>query len=210
MTTHSHPIPALFIWIPKAAGTSIWTALQSTGHVCQDLHNDTRWIRQDVTFATFGHSGLPSLVDSGVITNGYLARRFKFAFVRNPWDRMVSLFLYLARLSHTPTFRQFVEGVAADGVPAVGAYNVRGLSQANPQLDWLRRPNGRFITDFIGRYERLREDWRFVCRQIGIQAAVPHLNRSRRRRYRHYYDTVSRNHVARRYAEEIDLFKYAF
>lgn len=72
------------------------------------------------------------------------------------------------------------------------------------------RPSGDFITDFIGRYEQLRQDWQLVCRSVGIQAELPHLNRSGRRHYRHYYDGRLRRKVARRFAEEIDVFKYTF
>jgi hypothetical protein len=218
MTAPGQPVPILFIWGPKVAGTSIWSALQSTGWSYQDLHNNPKQFRRETTVTTFGHCTVPALVEAGLIDSDDLARRFKFAFVRNPWDRLVSLFHYLRWLSDprstsrpgSAEFRRFVEAATVDDVPTAGAYNVRGLSQANSQLDWLRESDGQFVPDFVGRYERLQDDWQTVCRQIGITVALPHLNRSVRNHYRDYYDDQLRERVAERFAEEIDLLKYDF
>ncbi len=223
MMNSQSPRPALLIHIPKTAGTSLWAALKSTGQSCQDLHDDPSRFRRQVTLTTFGHHSLPSLLALGVLDGTYLDDRFKFAFVRNPWDRMVSLFHYLeeqwqGRLTNPGGFTQFIRRVAGGEIPPIGPFNVRGLSQANPQLHWLRRPaansarqqDDRLLPDFIGRYEHLQHDWRIVCQRIGIRAELPHLNRSQRKHYREYYDADLEQQVARHFAEEIEAFRYTF
>ncbi len=225
--------PILFIWIPKAAGTSVWETLAAncrSQKVIWDADGKTSWkLRRKhppfdptVEAVTFRHAGIASVVEAGKLTEEEVDRRFKFAFVRNPWDRLVSLYEYLHKLgdgtkvrrrllrSRVKTFPRFIESACdLDSLEPVGCYNWRGVSQANSQLDWLRY-DGRMLPDFIGKFERLRADWQTACDLMGIRAPLPHSNRTKHRHYGEYYDERLRRLVTRRYAEEIEMFKYCF
>ncbi len=208
---------ALFIWIPKAAGNSIWYTLKDNlqDRTCQYLQDNPRAFSPSKWMTCFAHNGSSALLREKIIDTEYLERSFKFAFVRNPWDRMVSLFHYLRErypheLGGIRTFPSFIERVASGDIPPVDLYNVKGLSQANSQLDWLRHEDV-FLPDFVGRFETLHEDWCTLCKMLGIPAPpLPHKQKSSHSFYRNYYDTKLRELVAKRFAEEIDFFGYTF
>jgi len=64
--------------------------------------------------------------------------------------------------------------------------------------------------DFIGRYERLHQDFQTVCDRIGIEGSLPHVNGSRHEHYTEYYDDKSRAFVAERCLRDIERFGYRF
>jgi hypothetical protein len=56
----------------------------------------------------------------------------------------------------------------------------------------------------------LDEDFQSICRKVGISAALPHVNKTKRTGYRDYYDPETRDLTARLYAKDIERFGYAF
>jgi hypothetical protein len=79
-----------------------------------------------------------------------------------------------------------------------------------PYLEWFKDYQGRNRTQFIGRFENLAADFRKLATQLGIDAQLPHLNKSHRGEYREQYDAKSRELIARYFAEEIKTFEYRF
>jgi len=65
--------------------------------------------------------------------------------------------------------------------------------------------------DFVGRFERLQEDYDYVCDQIGKERTpLPHIHQSDRRHYSYYYDDYLRDQVAEKYAVDIKDYGYDF
>ena len=124
-------------------------------------------------------------------------RYLKIAFVRNPWDRQVSLYHFLKHQGHLQT--GFAEWLT--------------WAEPLPVMEMLRL-NGVMAMDFIGRYEALQSDFEAVCRQLGMPSApvLPRLKSGIRPPgdYCAYYDVRSRARVAEMYAEEIATFGYVF
>lgn len=206
----------LFIWVPKCAGMSIHSLLSRYDPIPED-----RWLKplkkrfRNRGYATFSHVDVLQLVERGVVRRRYFENAFKFGFVRNPYDRLVSLFFYLKkiRLEEVPealSFDEFCRMVARGEYPPVGLYNHKGISQCNPMTGWLIGPDGRLIVDFLGRFENLEEDLRTVCRTIGIPDEIPHENRTQHRHYREYYTPETRAIVEKVYRGDLDRFGYAF
>ena len=79
-----------------------------------------------------------------------------------------------------------------------------------PYLEWFKDYRGRLRTQFIGRFENLSADFKALADKLGIDATLPHLNRSMRGDYRDQYDARSREIIARYFAEEIRTFEYRF
>ena len=139
------------------------------------------------------------------------ARLYKFAFVRNPWDRLVSRHAYLLRKkehAHSRTvnklggFQDYLKWELARG-PRNG-----GMRH---QADYVTGADGRLIVDFIGYFERLTEDFAAVCRRIGVPASLPPPRaQAPRQDYRSFYTEETRDLVARAYARDIELFGYSF
>lgn len=208
-------IPALFIAIPRTASTSIRNAMG--GHDIK-LGGDERSqsLQPQEPLTTFHHAGLPSLIDAGIITRKWLASRWVFAFIRNPWDRMVSLYRYLFGVlgRHSDqygdwSFVKFVQYITTKPINPIGAYNWRGLSQANPQAAWLF-DDGHPLCDFIGLFEHLHRDWNCVCEHLDIDAPLPHIGATTRNPYQDYYTPVLRTAVAAHYAADIEMGHYEF
>ncbi len=134
------------------------------------------------------------------------ARYFKFAFVRNPWDRLVSEYEFLlerpahgrhARVKKLDNFKQFIHMQ----IPRGDAY----------QLNMLCDRQGNLLVDFVGKLENLQSDWQTVCERIGIPyQALARSNVTQHRHFQDYYDNESKQLVARHWSREIELFEYGF
>ena len=83
---------AIFIWVPKTAGNSLYSVLQRNG--AQNLRDESRIARyfENRGIVTFSHIRVLDLVRAGYVTERYWNSAWKFAFVRNPYARAVSLF----------------------------------------------------------------------------------------------------------------------
>lgn len=133
-------------------------------------------------------------------------RYFKFCFVRNPWDRLVSEYKFLlrkpahgrhSRVRKLDGFKQFIQMQ----IPRNDAY----------QINMLCDKQGELLMDFVGKMENVNNDWRTVCEKIGIEhQALPRINSTQHRHFREYYDHESRQWVARHWKREIELFDYSF
>ncbi len=132
---------------------------------------------------------------------------FKFSFVRNPWARAHS---WYKNVMQDPLHQEEL-GVPPDCTFPDFIANHLDTWAMRPQLYWLRDCRGDIPLDFIGRFERLQEDFARVSARLGLpDATLPHLVRSGGPPYQEAYDQHSRALVARRYAEEIALFGYTF
>ena len=131
---------------------------------------------------------------------------FKFAFVRNPWDRMVSEYQFLlnrphhgrhARVKKMEDFKQFIEMQ----IPRKDAY----------QINMICDRQGKPIMDFVGKLENLKSDWNTVCARIDLPPQALHKeNTTLHRHYQDFYDSETRQLVGHHWAREIELFGYNF
>jgi len=133
-------------------------------------------------------------------------RYFKFTFVRNPWDRLVSEYEFLLRKTEHGRHER-VKKLGGFGefirmqIPRRDAY----------QINMMCDNRGKVLMDFIGKLENLQDDWKTVCERTGIPyQELQRKNASERSHYQDYYDSESRQLVARHWAREIELFGYRF
>jgi hypothetical protein len=202
----------LFIHIDKAAGTSIQRALQP--HALQRADNRGR--RRLVWIGALNRLGglhrileFPEHVTACTVKKclppELYARLFKFAFIRNPWDRLVSRYSYLLRNEDHPR-HQFVKRL--DGFENYLEWEIRRGKMF--QHTYVCDTRGKWIVDFIGYYERLHEDFENVCSRLNIQAKLPRANTSSHHDYRTYYTPATRELVATHFQRDLELFGYDF
>jgi Sulfotransferase family len=144
---------------------------------------------------------------------------FKFAFVRNPWDRLVSAFSYLKGGGNNPDDRAFAEQHLA-AFDDLSAFVTEWLTPENadswvhfvPQYKFVCSRSGKLLVDFVGRFENLAEDYAHVCGELNVERPLQHINRTpkRSRDYRDCYNDETRRIVADVYRRDIDLFGYTF
>jgi len=157
---------------------------------------------------------------------------YSFAFVRNPWDRLVSWYCMLDSMrrlgpkapwwaqpphdspllryvrEEAPTFEEFIKGCTRE-------FEVRGevYSFTRNQLDYLVDKNGELLVDFVGKVERFDEDLATVLGEIGLDVpanAIPHANRFEHGHYSTFYTPETESIVRARFAQDIEYFAYEF
>ena len=211
----SHPHKAIFVHIPKTAGTSIEAVLGMHGNK-QDI-GVVPYFNQELDYEHLYGRQMQHMTAQSIRTmlndESLFASYFKFTVVRNPWDRLVSALAW--------TDQKWVRGeeltVAAfdSQVRQVHAL-LTGTSPA--QLPAFLYPQSVFIFDaerqplvnFIGRYENLTADWRVIRARLGLTADLPERMKSHHRNYRDYYSAQTRQLVAEMYALDVQLFEYEF
>jgi len=146
----------LYIHIPKNAGSSVsWSLTHYHGGFFREQKHDTYYI----AIQNYPHE----------------AHYFTFAFVRNPFTRLVSWWNYLNStegnressknriklfLEDVPTFKAFVYAL-----PKNHKGRLKFFYFQKPQYDYLSTC-GKIGIDFVGKVENLKEDWGKICDQF--------------------------------------------
>jgi len=177
-----HEYKAIQLHIHKTAGTSVENALWH-GPIDMDRKR-THWRPQQI-IESEGPQAWKSY--------------FKFSFVRNPWDRLVSHYFFerdlKKRIHKDCDFGQFLP----QWVKQRSSWN---------QLVWFEGRLEEF--NFVGRFETLNEDFCYVCTQLGVDSSLPHEFRTKREHYSVYYDQKSRKQFSKLAKAEIKVFGYSF
>jgi hypothetical protein len=163
---------------------------------------------------------------------------FKFAFVRNPWDRLVSWYSMIRdaetirwhqiltnqrRRSH---FRQPRENklwrYVLDNSSTFEEFIINCTDEievdegvyysfAYNQLDYIADSNDDLLVDFIGRFESFGSDLYKVYDRLGLElGSIPHENRSVRGHYSTFYTPETETIVRKRFQRDIEYFGYEF
>jgi hypothetical protein len=195
----------LYIHIPKTGGNSINRAFG----VGWEDHKDLARYARELPPETF-------------------RRCFKFAIVRNPWDRLYSDYNYQRRKSRPAasklllfkpdgrrrSFAEWVGAVLTDPQacpPSTWGGDVSpGIHRWSPQFDWISL-DGRIAVDRVLRLEQIDGQFPSVCRELGRPPVrLAHRNRRFHLHYSWYYDEATRARVAAYYARDIEAFGYRF
>ena len=137
---------------------------------------------------------------------------YKFAFVRNPWDLLVSMYHFILRepqaarhgeVKALANFSEFVEWVTITPDPYP-----RGILKL--QKDMISDSAGNLVMDYVGYYESLNTDFGYITKSLNIAATLPHLNKSVHEDYRGYYNEHTRELIGKHFEPDIKLFGYTF
>ena len=130
---------------------------------------------------------------------------FKFAFVRNPFDRFVSYCAFMTRAQGQ--FERDPKGVMRHFLANPPARHI--LFQ--PQHTFVTDPDRNLLSDDLGRVEEMQQSYDRIATRIGIPSQpLEKVNASSRRDYRQYYDQPLIDGVARLYSRDLELFGYEF
>lgn len=219
----------LFVHVPKSAGQSIeqffmdrlgldWDADRAEV-LLGDNPDRSRGTQK------LAHLSAQEYVKDGFVSAEEFESLFKFSFVRNPFERLVSEYRYRNYFHHR-SFADFV----LNKLPEPG-WDDR-YRHVMPQYDMLYGPGGDLLVDYVGRFENLQADFDEVCRRLGIgDSRLPHRNPSNKksrnlkrkvrntlfmngenemRHYTEFYNDRTLDAVKRYYAKDIEAFGYTF
>ncbi len=143
---------------------------------------------------------------------------FKFTFVRNPYDRLVSCYedkimsdrkkedlLIKNELYKKMPFKEFVKAIYSIS-------DIRADQHIKSQYFFVADRKGNLLVDFIGKFENLQDDYKKICKKLGIKKPkkLPTKNKSKRKKdYREYYDKETKRLVYERYKKDFEMFGYS-
>jgi hypothetical protein len=208
MISHEHR--CIFIHIPKCGGTSledvIW--VDESSRTPENL-----WMgfinKYSNKYQTGGLQHLKAEQVKLDVGSDIFDSYYKFAIVRNPWDKAVSQFFYIKKrrdlmkyigLKEKDSFKKYLEKIQK-----------KLHVQWDKQVDFLVDRDGHKIINFIGRFENYSADANLILERLGFSGVdIPHKKRGERGGYHEYYDDESMEIVAHLYKEDIEFLNYSF
>lgn len=202
----SHRHRFIFFAVPRTGTHSVRAALQP--HLGEgDWQQET--LRRNLALpvpalARVGHGHLSLRQAQAHLPEEVWAGYFKFAFVRNPYDRFVSSCAFLN--AHNPGY---AGNELAFMKKALGAEGFRHRVLVCPQAELLEDELGALGMDFIGRYECLQASFDEACRRIGLPPqALPRSNASRHGHFGGCYDDELLGMVTDFYRSDFERLGY--
>lgn len=138
---------------------------------------------------------------------------YTFTFVRNPYDRIASLYHYLRKRNEIPcewSFSEFVSRLV-DADSKTPYFRFHGLRYG--AVDFILDRDGAVLVDDVFRYEKRADGIRKIVNKVGIQdLGQLHIQAASPggRQYRSIYDDQTRELVSARFAADLKLFDYDF
>lgn len=207
----------IHISIPRTATTCVNNTLGNTTHPEPHLH----------------HMGISEVkpLNNGIPID--ITDFFKFTFVRNPFDRLVSLYCefrknrghkYSGQIVYDkPLLSEF------DTDSEIGSFKnfVNNLEKSpwindlffKPQFNYINI-NNKNVMNFIGKFENLNEDWNKIKNKIGYPNSTLNIHHplepngklrgSHHKHYKEYYSKSEIKVVKRIYSKDLEYFNYEF
>ncbi|AOY81591.1 sulfotransferase family protein [Moorena producens JHB] len=206
----------VFVHIPKVAGESIESFFYTLLGVTREMlllrsNKDPKLGPEQLS-----HLTAEEYVRFGHLTPEQFKSYYKFSFVRNPWKRLASEYIF-KRYIDKFEFKDFV----LNHFPKPDDYS-DASRHVLPQYDFLYDSQGNRLVDFVGRFENLQADFNIVCQKLGIEdSQLPHLNSNKQNKikkgykqeykpYLEYYDDETKEFVGKIYQKDIETFGYRF
>jgi hypothetical protein len=210
MVLVSHKYKFIYIKNRKVAGSSVESFF---GKYCQNPDKEYFYCDQiDEYIDEFGIIGKreegighkwckhkSALLIKKDLANNIFNKYIKFCVIRNPYDKMVSLYYWKNKDKEKKiSFKEFAI-----------KNNCNNLN--------LHSINGKSVCDYYIRYENLEEDIIKLCKKLGIKDydinnLPTHKSNIRKDKshYRKFYDEETRKIVYENHKKEFELFGYTF
>jgi hypothetical protein len=200
----------IFVHVPKTGGTSIFNALVQCTDEIPGIDKLSGVLNDDIRHI-IGDRHLRAK-DFRFLLGGKYDSMLSFAFVRNPWDKVVSNYYWQFQVRKETAkqpacdFRDFVmhleqrRNVVSDE-----------LWDLECQMPYLTDESGKIIIRKLYRYENIESDFKNICETIGVNCGLPRMRSAYgRRHYREYFNNETREIVRSLFQEDIELFGYEF
>lgn len=202
----------LFVHISKTAGASVATMLKP--YTSRPAKTQYRRLLSHLPVREDPHKArLPMHCTAALakrkLGDEFFSGLYKFAFVRNPYDWMVSRYEFIRQSDHHHRHHR----VRDLDFPKFVQWQCNGLlGRRRDQCHFLLSRSGELLVDDIFRFETLEQDIAILCEKLGIDGPedMPHRHRTVRKPYQEYYTKAERDAVARAFVRDIERFGYSF
>ena len=188
-------LKCIFVHIPKTAGISI------TNGLFQNMGGSHRTIKNYLLY----------------FNNKDFNKYYKFCFVRNPWDRLVSSYVFLKNggmhegdakwakkhLSNCKDFEDFVTNFLHKKA-------IQNYIHFKPQFEFISFMN-KILIDKIYKFEDIQSSINHLNKILNTEVTLKHQNKSQKAEgYKEYYNEKTMKIVANFYRKDIISFNYKF
>ncbi len=190
-----HKHKCIFIHIPKTAGVSVSASLLGKGI-----------------------ANTPALYYKVLFGKEDFNNYFKFAFVRNPFTRLISAYEFLQSGGGGPydekivsmikpykCFENFVTQYLNPTTIKTGRY-------FRPQHYFVCDSNNKMMINYVGRFEELEKDYEFIRTKIGTGEPLKKLNVTKNKKFsleEYYSNSKIIQKVISIYNKDFELFGYS-
>jgi len=191
---------SIFIHIPKTGGKSILKGIYGI-----NMHD------------SFGHASAGFYLS--VFGSSQYNDFFKFAFVRNPWDRALSAYNFARKggfgFQEDIKLKYELKDVSFEEFVKIWLpkqdLNSLPLIIFHPQYKFICDRDGTLMVDRICYFENFENEYRKLSSRFNITEYVPHINKSNYQRlYQESYDKEMIEIIGNIYYEDITRFEYRF
>lgn len=199
----------IFVHIPKCAGESISFAV------------DCFTSKFDKERGIWVQHATAEEIRKYYSTKNQWNNYFKFAVVRNPFDRIFSSFNWFYRfekkskLKTKLRFKMYV--LRKNQYTALLDPNLihdfrNKYHHVKPSYEYIYDKNDNLLVDYVCKLENINKDWKNMCKKINIPIKLAHRNigRCNKENYRKYYDEEMIEFIKKNYKKDLEIFKYKF
>tara|TARA_B100002019_G_C21182071_1_gene554245 strand:+ start:316 stop:903 length:588 start_codon:yes stop_codon:yes gene_type:complete len=182
----------IFLHIPKNAGTSIRNSFEIEGY-------DKKVVRK-----RYPHDSMSKVVN--YCGEEKWKEYFTFAVKRNPYDRIVSYYHFY----NSPQYRypNNARDYSFDEWVKIKFDNKVGKTQVE-YLDSHFNSDSELQIDYVAEYEDLENEWKIICKKIGIDHyELPIYNSSKHNDFRTYYTEETKDIVYEYFKEDFWYLGY--
>lgn len=200
----------IFVHIPKNAGSSLTKALEEHIHETDKKHfSRSQETKHQSIQEIFSRKNQLNFFKK-IRPKNAIEKYYIFAVVRNPFDRVVSLYHYLMKTK----IRKEIDGINSFEDFVYNIKNkdswVHSMHTLKPQFEYVVNNKGENIVDRICYFESLNEDLKKVESDLNITLNVPHKNESDHKSYLDYYKNSDlADIVFKHYEKDFEFFGYS-
>jgi hypothetical protein len=194
-----HEKKFIFVHTPRCAGSSITTAL------APGLPEWSGAIDMEASQARLGRYHWPAFEIATRAPN-FFKDYFTFAFVRNPWSRIASVYFYARSRAHHPFHQAATTLEFADFVRAHVKKEKRDMSF------FVCSKKGKVIVDHVAIFENFANELAALSAKLGVPNEIPVINASKSKNvpYQSLYTPETHDLIALRYEQDIKTFGFEF
>jgi len=218
MCSINHDLKAIFIHVHKTGGTYISYMLHKyygfkNFYIRRPDHDSFCFNKKKITkYLNFENRihGVLNYYKSSAFINKKMGMNsqkwnsyYKFCFIRNPYDKIVSAWYHLNRFNIPFTNFLNLYKVCND---------VEYMHVFMPQVRNMINEKGKINLNYIGKFENLEEDFQIILKNIGIKNIIHDIKEMNKRNhlpfFEYYNDQITLDKVNKILKEDFQLLNY--